>query len=499
MSVTTEADRMGKSDTEQETEAGARSSPGSVASEQQAALRDVRTRATAEQRPERAGARRHVHRVSDTDEAVLDDLQKKAFHFFEQHVDPDTGLVLDSTQPDSPCSIAAVGFALSCYPVAIERGWMPREMGLSHALLAARFFDNADQGGAPDGVGYKGFFYHFLHADTGRRAWNSELSTIDTALLVAGLLLAAQYFDGDAPEERELRKRVESIYARVDWRWAQNGQASITMGWKPDSGFLPWRWLGYNEALLLYVLAMAAPRFDVQRDAYDAWTSTYRWRRIHGRDVLYGGPLFIHQFSHIWLDLRGIRDDFMRDKDSDYFRNSRESTWIQREYAARNPHGFPGYDKNCWGFTASDGPGNGQEITVADAHGRKHRRTFYGYLARGAPFGPDDGTISPWAAIASLPFAPKIVLKAVRHLEGVIGHSPRGFGFHASFNPGFPDGAVGGGWVSPWHYALNQGPIVLMIENHRSGLIWKLMRECSAIRTGLQRAGFAGGWLDEKS
>jgi hypothetical protein len=498
MSATTDADRMNKRATEEETEAGARSSPGSIASERQATLRGIRTRGAQSQSAVRDGGRQYIHRESDTDDAVLDDLQRKAFHFFEVHVNPDTGLVLDSTQPESPCSIAAVGFALSSYPVAVERGWMPRELALSHALLAARFFDNADQSGAPDGVGHKGFFYHFLHADSGRRAWESELSTIDTALLVAGLLLAARYFDGDAPEERELRRRVEAIYARVDWRWAQNGEPSITMGWKPESGFLPWRWLGYNEALLLYVLALAAPQFSVQRDAYDAWTSTYRWRRIYGRDVLYGGPLFLHQFSHIWLDLRGIRDAFMRARDSDYFRNSRESTHIQREYAARNPHEFPGYDKNCWGFTASDGPGDRKGTTITDARGHHHKRTFYSYLARGAPFGPDDGTISPWAAIASLPFAPDIVLEAIRHLENVIGHSPKGFGFHASFNPGFPDGAADGGWVSPWHYALNQGPIVLMIENHRTGLIWKLMRECSAIRTGLQRAGFEGGWLDEK-
>jgi hypothetical protein len=499
MNLGTETRRMSKRETEQETETGARGSPGSVVSEQQAALRSLRAQAAPAPPRQRAGRRQHIHRVGDTDEAILDDLQKKAFHFFEVHVDPDTGLVLDSTQPDAPCSIAAVGFALSCYPVAIERGWMPRELGLSQALLAARFFDGADQSGAPDGIGYKGFFYHFLHADTGKRAWQSELSTIDTALLIAGLLLAAQYFDGETPEERELRKRAHAIYARVDWRWAQNGEASITMGWKPESGFLPWRWLGYNEALLLYVLALAAPEFSTQRDAYDAWTSTYRWRRVYGRDVLYGGPLFMHQFSHIWLDLRGIRDAFMRERDSDYFENSRESTHIQREYAARNPHEFPGYEKNCWGFTASDGPGDRHGTTITDARGHHHKRTFYGYLARGAPFGPDDGTISPWAAIASLPFAPEIVLQAVRHLENMIGHSPKGFGFHASFNPGFPDGAEGGGWVSPWHYALNQGPIVLMIENHRTGLIWNLMRACGAIRTGLQRAGFEGGWLDEKT
>src|SRR5690348_4894932 len=348
---------MSKPETEEETEAGARASPGSVVSEQQAALRARRSEPATAQAPERAGRRQHIHRTSDTDEAVLDDLQRKAFRFFDYHVNPDSGLVLDSTQPGSPSSIAAVGFALSCYPVAVERGWMPKELGLSHSLMAARFFDNADQSGAPDGVGYKGFYYHFLHADTGRRAWQSELSTIDTALLIAGFLLAAQYFSGDSPEERELRLRVGNIYARADWRWAQNGEPAVTMGWMPESGFLPWRWFGYNEAMLLYVLALAAPRYDVGADAYEAWTSTYRWRRLYGHGVLYGGPLFLHQFSHVWLDLRGIRDEFMREKKTDYFDNSRIATLIQREYAIRNPRKFLRYAKDCWGFTASDGPG----------------------------------------------------------------------------------------------------------------------------------------------
>jgi hypothetical protein len=482
------------SETDRESKEGARSSPGTVVSEQQAALRQ-RPRDAAALHVREHYARQPIQRHEHSDEAVLDDLQSKAFRYFDLHVDPDTGLVLDSTQPDSPCSIAAVGFALSCYPVAVERGWMARELALSHSLMAARFFDNADQSGAPDGVGYKGFYYHFLHADTGRRAWQSELSTIDTALLIAGFLLAAQYFCSGSPEERELRHRVENIYARADWRWAQNNEPSITMGWKPESGFLPWRWYGYNEAMLLYVLALAAPRYNVGADAYEAWTSTYRWRKLYGHRVLYGGPLFLHQFSHVWLDLRGIRDDFMREKKTDYFENSRIATLIQREYAIRNPRKFMRYAKDCWGFTASDGPGDGSVVTVENAEGKKQRRRFYGYIARGAPFGPDDGTLSPWAAIASLPFAPDIVLEAVRYFEDMIGHSPKGFGFHASFNPTYPDGAPGGGWVSPWHYALNQGPIVLMIENHRTGLIWKLMRECESIRLGLQRAGFEGGWL----
>ncbi|MGH8184172.1 MAG: glucoamylase family protein, partial [Rhodanobacteraceae bacterium] len=181
---------------------------------------------------------RNIDRTSHTDEAVLDDLQCKAFRFFERHINPANGLVLDSTRPTQPASIAAVGFALSSYPVAVERGWLLRHDALAYTLAALRFFDNADQGGKRDGVGHKGFFYHFLDPKTGKRAWRCELSTIDTALLVAGMLVAAQYFSSDDAGEREVRERTQSIYARIDWRWAQNEGAAVSLGWKPESGFL---------------------------------------------------------------------------------------------------------------------------------------------------------------------------------------------------------------------------------------------------------------------
>jgi hypothetical protein len=434
------------------------------------------------------GGKHVMHRLN-TDDVMLQYLQKKAFRYFAQHVNPKTGLVLDSTQPGAPASIAAVGFALSCYPVAVERGFIRRSVALAHTLAALRFFDEGDQSGAVDGIGYKGFFYHFLHAESGARAWKSELSTIDTTLLIAGMLVAAQYFDGGSAVEREVRERTQSIHARVDWRWAQDNQAAVALGWKPESGFITNHWIGYNEAMLLYVLALAAPDFAVDPGAYAAWTSAFRWRRLYGHDVLYAGPLFIHQFSHIWIDLRGIQDEFMAVKKTDYFENSRVATQIQREYAIRNPRKFLEYAHNCWGFSASDGPGNG----TGKYRGRKHH--FYGYMARGAPFGPDDGTLSPWAAIASLPFAPDIVIELIWHMEKLVGHSPDGLGFYSSFNPSYPCGDSARGWTAPWHYALNQGAIVLMIENYRTGLIWRLMRECAPIKEGLLHAGFRSGWL----
>ncbi|MCK9516077.1 MAG: glucoamylase family protein [Ottowia sp.] len=421
---------------------------------------------------------------------VVEGVQHDAFHYFPAHTNPANGLVRDSTQEHSPCSIAAVGFALTCWPIAVRRGWMSRADALQRALAALRFFAGADLSGTPRASGYRGFFYHFLDMETGQRAWNSELSTIDTALLVAGMLLAAQYFDGDDADEVQLRRLAQAIHERVDWRWAQNGGAALSLGWTPEQGFLRWRWIGYSEALILYVLALGSPSHAASRDAYEQWLSGYRWKRIYGMDYVYAGPLFIHQFSHLWIDFRGIADAYMRARGIDYFENSRRATLVQREYAIRNPRGWEGYCGECWGLTASNGPGPEYGRLV-----RGRKRDFYGYTARGAPFGPDDGTVSPWASIASLPFAPDVVLPTIESLSRRAGGQHAFFGFYSSFNPSYHDRDGDAGWICPWHIGLNQGPIVAMIENHRCGFLWQLMRGCQPVVDGLLAAGFRGGWL----
>jgi hypothetical protein len=201
--------------------------------------------------------------------------------------------------------------------------------------------------------------------------------------------------------------------------------------------------------------------------------------------------LFAHQFSHVWIDFRGIQDAFMRGKGIDYFENSRRATYVQRQYAIDNPLKFAHYGGHCWGLTASEGPGP-DTINVAGIE-----RQFFDYVARGVPYGPDDGTIAPWAVAASLPFAPEIVLPALDYcIHDVKLTESNRYGFKASFNPTYP--AASGnphGWVSPWHFGLNEGPTVLMIENYRTGLLWQLMRQCPYIASGLRRAGFSGGWL----
>ncbi len=423
-----------------------------------------------------------------SDQEALDTFQRRALGYFLHRTDPVTGLVADRNRPGFPASIAATGMGLAAYVVAAERGLISRDEARRRTLTTLRFLSKSHQGTEREASGYKGFFYHFLDMKTGQRAWNSELSTMDTALLMAGVLVSSRYFDLNCEDEREIRVVSDGLYRKVDWHWALNGGALISHGWKPGRGFLPYHWLGYDEALVLYVLALGSPTHRVGTESYSAWLSGYRWKTIYGHGFLYAGPLFIHQFSHLWIDFRGIRDAFMRDRGLDYFENSRRATLVQQEYAIRNPRGFDGYDQNCWGLTASDGPGK-QRTTINGVS-----RSFFAYRARGVPFGPDDGTFSPWAAFASLPFAPEIVLPAIRHFHAIEPAENTACGVAASFNPTFRTGA-GDGWFSKDQVGINQGPIVMMFENHRSELIWRLLRTCPYVVDGLRSAGFAGGWL----
>jgi hypothetical protein len=426
--------------------------------------------------------------VAPADEALLDGLQRAAFEYFLGAVNPANGLVADTSRASSPVSIAVVGFALSVYPVAVARGWMARADALERSLAALRFIRDSDQSDRPDATGYKGFYFHFLDLRSGARVWQSELSMIDTALLIAGALTAGSYFRADTPGEAELRAIADALYERVEWDWAQPGGASIMQGWKPESGFLHYGWEGYNEAIVLYVLALGSPTHPIAPGGYRAWTATYQWENLYGQDFLFAGPLFVHQFSHAWIDFRGIQDGFMREKRSDYFENSRRATAVQRDYARRNPLDFAGYGEDCWGLSAGDGPSDDLPEVANE------RRRLFGYAARGVPYGPDDGTLAGWAPLASLPFAPDASLRAVRHMSRRHPEMLSNGRFASGFNPSLAD-ADGRAWVSAGHFGLDQGIVVLMIENHRTGMIWRLTRECAPIAAGLRRAGFRGGWL----
>ncbi len=422
---------------------------------------------------------------------VLEGLQRETFNYFIHDANPVNGLIADKTKPGAPASIAAVGLALSSYPVGVERRFISRADAVQRTLTTLRFFHNSIQSTEKDATGYKGFYYHFLDMTSGRRVGQCELSTIDTAFLLAGMLTSAGYFLNDAADECEIRKLADDLYRRTDWQWAQNEGLTVTLGWKPESGFLPRRWQGYDEAMFLYLLGLGSPTHPLPEESYVQWTSTYQWRSIYDREFLYSGPLFTHQISHLWIDFRGIQDDYMRGKNIDYFENSRRATYVQQQYAIDNPLQFKSYGECCWGITASDGPGP-ETIKVDD-----RERQFFDYLARGVPNGPDDGTIAPWAVVASLPFAPEIVLPTIDYfINHVELKTEDRCGFKATFNATHPDRSNNPfGWVSPWQYGLNQGPIVLMIENYRSGLLWRLMRNCPYVVSGLRRAGFTGGWL----
>lgn len=429
--------------------------------------------------------------------AIQDDLatlQRETFDYFIHEANPANGLIRDKTEANWPASIAATGLALACYPVGVERGFMTRSAAAERTLATLRFFWNSPHGPEPDATGYRGFYYHFLDMQTGRRAWQCELSTIDSTFLLAGALAAAAFFDANTQDEVEIRTLADALYRRADWRWAQDGGETVTHGWTPERGFLKYRWEGYDEALLLYVLGLGSPTHPLSPTSYAAWTATFRWEHCYGYDYLYAGPLFIHQLSHVWIDFRDLQDPFMRSKGSDYFENSRRATYVQQRYAIENPRGFDGYGEHCWGLTASEGPGP----STLKLSGIERR--FEDYVGRGVPYGPDDGTLAPWAIVASLPFAPEIVQPAISFcIHQAKLKAANAYGFKAAFNPTHPGspGNAFGWWVSPWHFGLNEGPVVLMIENERSSLLWRLMRECPYVRSGLQIAGFEGGWLTE--
>lgn len=418
-------------------------------------------------------------------------LESETFKYFADEINLENGLVPDNTRTDSPSSIAVVGFALTAYPIAVERKYLSRSEAIKRTVTTLRFFLDAPQGPQKDATGYKGFYYHFLDMKTGRRAGNCEISTIDTTYLIAGALTAACYFNRDTEAEREIRMLADKLYKRADWHWAQNGALTVSHGWKPRTGFIKYRWTGYSEALILYVLGLASPTFPLPEESYRAWTRTYEWKELFGHEFLYAGPLFIHHLSHMWIDFRGIQDDYMRSKAINYFENSRRAIYAQQAYAMRNPKKFAGYGRFSWGITASDGPGP----AVRCVNGR--RLKFYDYRARSIPFGPDDGTLAPWAVAASLPFAPEVVLPSLHRLNEDYPEITNEYGFKCSYNPTFISGPKGKrkGWVSKGYFGLDQGPIVMMIENYRSGMIWRLMRRCPSIVDGLRRAGFGGGWL----
>ena len=408
--------------------------------------------------------------ASDTE--FLDYLQQVTFDYFWYEANPTNGLVRDRSEPLSAISVAAVGFELTGIGIAIDHGWISRDQGRQRVLTALRTFWNGPQGTNTTGmIGYKGWFYHMLGLNTATRDGQSELSSIDSALLLAGVLYVRQYFNANQSDEAEIRSLASAIFNRVDWQWMANGGNSLTMGWLPESGFLSWRWIGYDEGMVLYIMGLGAATNPLPAVQWSSWTSGYVWHTNYGYAYVEFPPLFGHQYSHCWVDFRHIGDAYMNSRSSSYFENSRRATLAQQAYCVANPGGFAGYGSSVWGLTACDGPGYG---------------SYAGYTARGAPPAQnDDGTIAPTAVGGSLPFAPEICLPTLRHFyDRFLTNVWCDYGFRDAFN-------LTANWWDPDVIGIDQGPILLMAENYRSQAVWQRFAQIPEIQRGLQAAGFA--------
>jgi hypothetical protein len=418
------------------------------------------------------------------DELMLDSIQQKTFLFFMEEHHPEWGIVKDRTKDWAPCSIASCGFGLPGFAIGVERGYITREQAAEITLKMLKFFMKSEQGDWKNATGYKGLYYHFLRMDTGKREWNCELSTIDTGILMMGIIFARNYYDQDNETEKQIRELAGKLIGRAEWGYfimPDTGRfaGTISMGWTPEKGLHDHGWAGYNEALLLYVLAAGSGMKEAEK-SYDAWLSTYKWYMPYeGMSHVAFPPLFGHQFSQAFIDFRGIADKYMKEKAIDYFENSRIATYVQRQYAQDNPHGWKGYDSLCWGVTASDGP--------TDRYNFDDKK-FLGYAGRGTS-GPeynyfDDGTIAPYGPMSSLPFAPEIVFPTIRAMQQRYGAPLWGkYGFYDSFNPTAD-------WVNDDWIGIDQGPMLIMIENFRTGLVWDYVMKDEVIQKGLARLGF---------
>lgn len=423
--------------------------------------------------------------LNKSEEAFLDSVQRYAFNYFMNEINPENGLVKDRTAVWSASSIAAVGFAIPAYAIASERNWISRKQAANMVLTIMKFFKESEQSDDTSATGYKGFYYHFLNMKTGKRDYNCELSTIDTGLLIAGMIFARQYFLEDNEKENLIREYADSLINRLDWNFFRMNtndkyDKSISMGWKPNEGLHFMGWVGYNEAILLYILA-AGGNLENSQEAYDSWLSTYEWKEPYPNlaHVVFP-PMFGHQYSHMFIDFRNIYDKYMLKKGIDYFENSRRATLTQREYAIENPYKWNGYDSLTWGITACDGPG--EKYNFDD-------KKFLGYAGRGTSGREfnyyDDGTIAPTAAAGSIVFAPEVCIPTLMNIHKK--YSKKGlwakYGLLDSFNPTL-------NWFNSEYIGIDQGPIVIMIENLRTGLVWKYFMKDPLIQNGLKKLGF---------
>lgn len=422
--------------------------------------------------------------LNKDDELMLDSIERKTFLYFKNELHPQWGIVKDRTTAWAPASIAATGFGLPAFAIAAERKWITRQNAAETTLKILKFFADAPQNKDVNGVGYEGFYYHFLKIDSGTREWNCELSSIDSGILLMGVIFARNYYDKNSELEKQIRTLAEKLLGRLKWDLYYMPDNSkhpntISMAWSPEEGQLNWGWHGYTEALFLYILAAGTDMKNIKK-SYNAWLRTYDWKTPYeGLSHVIFPPLFGHQFAFSFIDFRGLTDSYLREKGIDYFENSRRATLCQQKYAIENPKGWKGYDALTWGFTACDGPGD--KYNIGD-------KKFEGYSGRGASGKEftvsEDGTIAPYAVLSSLPFTPELSLATIKNMKSKYGSKLWGkYGFYDSFNPTAD-------WYDNDFLGIDQGPMLLMIENFRTGLVWNYVMKDPIIQKGLKVLDF---------
>jgi hypothetical protein len=432
--------------------------------------------------------------IDEEKQAFLEDLKKRNFDYFWNTMDSSTYQIPDRYPERTFTSIAATGFGLTAYIIGVNNAYITREAGARRVLNTLEWIWQSPQNQEKKGAsGYRGFYYHFLTFGNGDRFKEVELSTIDTGLLMAGILACQSFFTGKDTVEQRIRALSDSLYLRIEWDWAMDKDNSMSMGWSPEKGFIQSKWTGYNEAMILLIMALGSPSHPIDGSAWKTWTETYSWDSFYGFEHINFGPLFGHQYSHMFIDFRGIFDDYMEAKGIDYFENSRRATLSNRAYCIDNPKRFAGYGTNLWGLTACDGPQNTTKFFNSDSV------SFYSYRARGASelHIVDDGTIAPTAAGGSIPFAPVECIDALFYIKNKYGKKVfQEYGFIDAFNLSFENKGIYG-WYDTMYLGIDQGPFVIQIENYQNELIWDIMKHNKYIVNGLRRAGFKGGWLDE--
>lgn len=424
--------------------------------------------------PDRIPAREVISNLSD--EQLLDEVQRQTFRYFWDFAHPVSGMARERSNRaydygDEVVTTGGTGFGVMAVIVATERGWITRDSAARHLLKMVRFLSKADS--------YHGAFPHWLNGSTGKTIPFSRkddgADLVETSFLFQGLLTVRQYFDGNNPAENELRNRINGLWNEIEWDWyTRGGQEVLYWHWSPNNGWamnFPLR--GFNECLITYVLAASSERYPVSPAVYHrgwAQSSFFKNGKAFYDITLplgfdYGGPLFFAHYSFLGLNPKGLKDAY-----ADYWEQNRNHTLINRAHCIVNPNNYKGYSEQCWGLTASD--------------------NHQGYNAHSPD--NDPGVITPTAALSSFPYTPEYSMQALKHFYFTLGNKLWSeYGFIDAFSEEH-------NWYSKSHLAIDQGPIVVMIENYRTGLLWNLFMSCPEVRNGLKKLGFSSPYIENE-